>query len=130
MKWGNLVAVESGLLPTLFFFCQLHHLRSFLLSVKMRFAGEKIVFPMALYYVEVVHRRRLQPTSAHAAKVLGSLFASIGRPVIGYLPMGLSPPHDRSGSARPGCRTDSARAYDRKRAQPHRNGRGAIGIAR
>ncbi len=49
-------------------------------SAKMRFAEEKIVFPMALYYVEVVHRRRLrrmQPTSAHAAKVLGSLFASI-----------------------------------------------------
>jgi hypothetical protein len=38
------------------------------------------VFPMALYYVEVVHRRRsrrLQPTSAHAANVLDSLFAGI-----------------------------------------------------
>jgi hypothetical protein len=44
-------------------------LLSFLLSAKIRLAGEKIVFPMALYYVEVVHRRRLrrmQPTSAHA----------------------------------------------------------------
>jgi hypothetical protein len=38
------------------------------------------VFPMALHYVEVVHRRRsrrLQPTPAHAANVLGSLFAGI-----------------------------------------------------
>jgi hypothetical protein len=35
---------------------------------------------MALYYVDVVHRRRsrrLQPTSARAAKVLGSLVAGI-----------------------------------------------------
>jgi hypothetical protein len=38
------------------------------------------VFPMALYFVEVVHRRRsrrLQPTPAHAANVVGSLFAGI-----------------------------------------------------
>ena len=38
------------------------------------------MFPMALYYVEVVNRRRLrrlQPTPAHAANVLGSLFAGI-----------------------------------------------------
>ena len=53
-----------------------------------------------------------------------------GQPVIGYLPRGLSPARDRSGSARLGCRTDSAIAYDRKRAQPRRNGRGAKGIAR
>ena len=52
------------------------------------------------------------------------------QPVIGYLPRGLSPARDRSGSPRPGCRTDSAIAYDRKRAQPRRNGRGAKGIAR
>ena len=38
------------------------------------------MFPMALNYVEVVHRRglrRLQPTPEHAANVLGSLFAGI-----------------------------------------------------
>jgi len=53
-----------------------------------------------------------------------------GQPVIGYLPRGLSPALDRSESARPGCRTDSAIAYDRKRAQPRRNGQGAKGISR
>ena len=53
-----------------------------------------------------------------------------GQPVIGYLPRGLSPARDRSGSARPGCRTDPAIAYDRKRAEPRRNCRGAKGIAR
>ena len=39
------------------------------------------MFPMALYYGEVVNRRRsrrLQPTPAHTANVLGSLFAGIG----------------------------------------------------
>jgi hypothetical protein len=38
------------------------------------------VFPMALYYVEVVHRcrsRRLPSTPLHAAKMLGSFVAGI-----------------------------------------------------
>ena len=53
---------------------------SFLLSVKNGARRREIVFPMALYSVEAVHRRpsrRLQPTPAHAANVLGSLFAGI-----------------------------------------------------
>src|ERR1019366_1853460 len=45
--------------------------------------------------------------------------------VIGYLPTRLSPGPDRSGSARPGCRTDSTRACGQRCAQPPRNGEGA-----
>ena len=96
----------------------------------MRLAGEKSCSRWH-YYVAVVHRRRtrrLQPTAAPRQNVLGSQVS--GQPVIGYLPKGLSPARDRSGSARPGCRMDSAIAFDRKRAQPRRNGRGAKGIAR
>src|SRR5579863_9501839 len=54
-------------------------LLSFLLSAKMRLAGEKLCFRWR-YYVEVVHRRgsrRLPPMQAHAANVLGSFFAGI-----------------------------------------------------
>jgi hypothetical protein len=81
------------------------------------------------WYIDVARdacsqRRRTRQTCL----VLSSQVS--GQPVIGYLPRGLSPARDQSGSARPGCRTDSAIAYDRKRAKPRRNGRGAKGIAR
>ena len=42
MNKVKLLAVENRILPTLFIFCQLHRLLSFLLSVKMRLAGEKL----------------------------------------------------------------------------------------